>query len=178
MRSRAVKRPFACWLSVALAPPPSRIFSSSLRTCETRSAIKRMLASKRAEVGSTFEGNRLEAAVDCETSLRCAMVPGLETDYGISAMRRGANPWNIRQCRSLKHETMNPAWPVGNLRWEPNRCADPEGSNQRPTPNRRLVRHGHKRIGNPRLVSTDQHPQPLFDPDEPLRHSISPNRDP
>src|SRR5882762_10554413 len=101
MRSRAVKRPLACWLSVALAPPPSRIFSSSLRTCETRSAIKRMLASKRAEVGSTFEGKRLEAAVDWETSLRCTMVRGLETDYGISAMRRGANAWKIR--RSEEH---------------------------------------------------------------------------
>src|SRR5438270_220305 len=29
MRSRAVSLPFACWLSMALGPPPSRIFSSS-----------------------------------------------------------------------------------------------------------------------------------------------------
>src|SRR4029077_5054993 len=76
---------------MAFAPPPSPIFSSSFRTCETRSAIKRMLASKRAEVGSTLEGNRLDEAVDCETSLRSAMGRGLETDYGISAARKGAN---------------------------------------------------------------------------------------
>src|SRR6266478_8242001 len=91
MRSRAVKRFLACWLSMALAPPPSPIFSSSLRTCETRSAINRILASKRAEVGSTLEGNRLDEAVDCETSLRSAMGRGLQTDYGISAARKGAN---------------------------------------------------------------------------------------
>src|SRR6476659_9200741 len=53
MRSRAVRRPFLCWLSMALGPPPSRICSSSLRTAETRSAKNRMLASKRAAVAST-----------------------------------------------------------------------------------------------------------------------------
>ena len=45
MRSRAVNRPLACWFSMALAPPPSHIFSPSLRTCDIKSARKRMLAS-------------------------------------------------------------------------------------------------------------------------------------
>ena len=54
MRSRAVRRFLLCWLSMALAPPPSQIFSPSLRTCDIRSAMKRMLASNFAEVGSTF----------------------------------------------------------------------------------------------------------------------------
>src|SRR5437879_12263041 len=91
MRSRAVSLPFACWLSMALGPPPSRIFSSSFRTCETRSAMKRMLASKRTDVGSTFEGNRLDVAVDWEASLRSAMGRGLQTNYGIPAEHGCAN---------------------------------------------------------------------------------------
>src|SRR6266567_6598226 len=53
MRSRAVRRPLPCWLSIALGPPPSRICSSSLRTAETRSARKRIFASNRGEVAST-----------------------------------------------------------------------------------------------------------------------------
>src|SRR5438309_2479644 len=40
---------------MAFWPPPSQICSSSLRMPETRSARKRMLASKRAVVGSTLE---------------------------------------------------------------------------------------------------------------------------
>src|ERR1700731_4456532 len=60
MRSRAVSRPLLCWLSMAFGPPPSRIFSSSLRTCETMSARKRMLASKRGEVASTRVSRTLE----------------------------------------------------------------------------------------------------------------------
>src|SRR5208282_3470800 len=60
---------------MALVPPPSHIFSPSLRTCDIRSARKRMLASKRAEVGSilvvsTFAGAE-EFAVG--VSLRSAM---------------------------------------------------------------------------------------------------------
>src|SRR5271157_3422480 len=76
MRSRAVRRPLPCWLSMALLPPPSRIASSSFRTCDIRSARKRMLASKRAEVGSIFVVSTF-AAVDefvREDSLRSAMV--------------------------------------------------------------------------------------------------------
>src|ERR1700692_2580604 len=53
MRSLAAKRPLECWFSIAFCPPPSQICSSSLRMPETRSARKRMLASKRADVGST-----------------------------------------------------------------------------------------------------------------------------
>src|SRR4029077_13582280 len=76
---------------MALAPPPSRIFSSSLRTCETRSAMNRILASKRADVGSTFEGNRLDVAVDWETSLRSAMGSQTQTNHVIPAEHGGAN---------------------------------------------------------------------------------------
>src|SRR4030081_3521822 len=72
MRSRAVSRPLLCWLSMAFGPPPSRIFSSSFRTCETRSARKRMLASKRAEVGSTRDSTTGEVAW-VPGSLRSAM---------------------------------------------------------------------------------------------------------
>src|SRR5438105_15760295 len=83
MRSRAVKRPLACWLSMALAPPPSRIFSSWLCTCDTRSAMKRMLASKRAEVGSTLEGSRSVLEGEALASIRSAMSPLPQTLYGI-----------------------------------------------------------------------------------------------
>src|ERR1700738_1627630 len=72
MRSRAVSLPLLCWLSMACGPPPSRIFSSSFRTCETRSARKRMLASKRAEVGSTRDSTTGEVACG-PGSLRSAM---------------------------------------------------------------------------------------------------------
>src|SRR3954467_11640829 len=40
---------------MAFGPPPSQMCSSSLRMPETKSARKRMLASKRADVGSTLE---------------------------------------------------------------------------------------------------------------------------
>src|SRR6266550_189222 len=106
MRSRAVNRPLACWLSMAFGPPPSRIFSSSLRTCETRSAIKRMLASKRAEVGSTLEGNRLDVAVDWETSLRSAMRSQMQTNYGIPAEQAGANEASSGPCLRTVAETV------------------------------------------------------------------------
>ena len=66
MRSRAVSRPFLCWLSIAFSPPPSAIFSSSFRTCDTNSARKRIFASNLAEVGSIFEGRRVVEAVDSE----------------------------------------------------------------------------------------------------------------
>jgi hypothetical protein len=42
-------------------------FSSSFRTCDTRSAMNRMLASNFAEVGSILEGSRVEVAFDSET---------------------------------------------------------------------------------------------------------------
>src|ERR1700688_3312241 len=66
MRSRAVRRDLAGWLSMALAPPPSRIVSSSLRTWATRSARARMLDSNRRELGSIFVGRTLlmERAVE------------------------------------------------------------------------------------------------------------------
>src|SRR6266436_1734737 len=87
MRSRAVRRDLACWLSMALAPPPSRIFSSSLRTWATRSASARMLDSKRRELGSIFVGRTLlmESAVD---SVRSRMRAVFETTYYISARKR------------------------------------------------------------------------------------------
>ena len=56
MRSRAVRRDLACWLSMAFGPPPSRIFSSSLRTWATSSASARMLDSKRREAGVNLGG--------------------------------------------------------------------------------------------------------------------------
>ena len=65
-------------------PPPSRIFSSSLRTCETRSARKRMLASKRAEVGSTRDCSTAEVE-GVPGSLRSFIREESETDYGITA---------------------------------------------------------------------------------------------
>src|SRR5579862_2296499 len=90
MRSRAVRRPLECWLSIAFCPPPSQIFSPSLRTCETRSARKRMLASKRAEVGSTLEVSTAEVE-GARVSVRSAMGLNPQTDYGISAAQKGAN---------------------------------------------------------------------------------------
>src|ERR1700733_9360882 len=70
---------------MALAPPPSQIFSPSLRTCDIRSARNRMLASNLAEVGSTFVVRTFEA---CDlgragVSLRSAMSEqsGLITVY-------------------------------------------------------------------------------------------------
>src|SRR5208282_2250673 len=79
---------------MALGPPPSQIFSASLRTCDMRSARKRMLASKRAEVGSifvaiTFAG---EDEFTEEDSLRSAMGrrSGLFTVYqGGGSTQRG-----------------------------------------------------------------------------------------
>src|ERR1700751_1481723 len=94
MRSLAVNRPFVCWLSIAFDPPPPRIFSSSLRTCETRSAMNRMLASNFADVGSTLDGSRVEEAFDCETSLRSAIFRVPQTDYVKSAAHGAANPAN------------------------------------------------------------------------------------
>src|SRR5712671_5950479 len=78
IRSRPVLRPLLCWLSIALGPPPSQIFSPSLRTCDIRSARNRMLASKRADVGSTFVARTFDGAeAFCVgVSLRSAMVEG------------------------------------------------------------------------------------------------------
>src|SRR5208337_4814879 len=71
MRSRAVRRDLACWLSIAFGPPPSRIFSSSLRTWATSSATARMLDSKRRELASTLVARTLlmESAVESVRSL-------------------------------------------------------------------------------------------------------------
>src|SRR4051812_34479124 len=77
IRSRAVRRPLLCWLSIALGPPPSRIFSSSFRTCETRSARKRMLASKRADVGSIWVSRTVELE-GVPGSMRSLMSGGLK----------------------------------------------------------------------------------------------------
>src|ERR1700716_2591620 len=91
MRSRAVRRDFACWLSMGLAPPPSRIFSSSLRTWATRSARARMLDSKRRELGSIFVERTLlmESAVESVCSrMRADFETTCETTYYISARKR------------------------------------------------------------------------------------------
>src|SRR5579872_3792152 len=93
MRSRAVNLPLECWFSIALGPPPSQIFSPSFRTCDIRSARNRMLASKRAEVGSIFVVSTLasdEFAV--ADSLRFAIVDKMKTrtDYGIPRRRSRA----------------------------------------------------------------------------------------
>src|SRR6267143_750339 len=92
MRSRAVRRDLACWLSTALAPPPSRIFSSSLRTWATRSARARMFDSKRRELGSILVGRMLlmERAVESGRSGLRADFETLsestqETTYDVSA---------------------------------------------------------------------------------------------
>jgi precorrin-2/cobalt-factor-2 C20-methyltransferase len=65
----------APYFSMALLPPPSRIVSSSLCTCDITSARKRMLASKRAEVGSIFVSSTFAGADEfiVEDSLRSAM---------------------------------------------------------------------------------------------------------
>src|SRR5271157_1959387 len=102
MRSRAVSRDFACWLSMALAPPPSRIFSSSLRTWATSSASARMLDSKRRELGSTFVGRTLliERAVDSIRSrMRAEFATACETTYYISRAKYGARRFGARRFR-------------------------------------------------------------------------------
>src|SRR5579864_7029444 len=85
MRSRAVRRPLACWFSIALAPPPSQIFCSSLRTWDIRSARKRILASNRADVGSIFVASAFAGGDEfaIEESLRSAIGrrSGLTTVY-------------------------------------------------------------------------------------------------
>src|SRR6266853_1192235 len=78
MRSRAVRRDLECWLSTALAPPPSQIFSSSLRIWATRSARARMLDSKRRELGSILVGRMLLIERDVE-SVRSGMRAKSET---------------------------------------------------------------------------------------------------
>src|ERR1700680_2033662 len=93
MRSRAVRRDFACWLSMALAPPPSRIFSSSLQTWATRSARARMLDSNRRELGSIFVERTLlmERAVESVRSrMRADFETICETTYYTSGVKDGA----------------------------------------------------------------------------------------
>jgi len=50
-----------------------------------------MFASKRAEVGSTLEGSSVDAACDCDGAFLSAMSSVLQTVYGISAPKNGAN---------------------------------------------------------------------------------------
>src|SRR5208282_6743690 len=91
IRSRAVRRALACWLSMALAPPPSRMISSSLRTWATRSASARMLDSKRRELGSTLVERTLlmERAVESVRSrMRADFEATYETTYYISGAHR------------------------------------------------------------------------------------------
>src|SRR5208337_4972489 len=89
MRSRAVRRDLACWLSMAFGPPPSRSFSSSLRTWATRSASARMLDSKRRELGSTLVARTLltERAVE---SVRSRMRADFETTCETTYYTSGA----------------------------------------------------------------------------------------
>src|ERR1700730_636036 len=110
MRSRAVRRPLPCWFSMFLAPPPSQIASPSLRTCDMRSARKRMLASYRAEVGSTFVVRTLDAWDNWDVSSRGASLPsamgqevGLFTVYhsGGDAQRK-ASPTDASSCKEKK----------------------------------------------------------------------------
>src|SRR5260370_40446284 len=75
---------------MALAPPPSRIFSSSLRTWATRSASERLLDSKRRELGSTLVGRTLlmERAVESVRSgMRAEFETTCETTYYTSGRR-------------------------------------------------------------------------------------------
>src|SRR5579862_2308750 len=107
MRSRAVSRPLACWFSIALAPPPSQIFSPSLRTCDIRSAKKRMLASYRAEVGSTFVVSTFPGADELlvEASLRLAMGQqnDTRTDYGIPrGLRRAMQASSLASYQNVQ----------------------------------------------------------------------------
>src|SRR5579862_3087355 len=100
MRSRAVNRPLACWFSTALAPPPSQIFSPSLRTCDIRSARKRMLASKRAEVGSIFVRSRFAGDEGLGgAALRSAMGSG-SNFYGITLARKRATQGRAEERES------------------------------------------------------------------------------
>src|ERR1700730_10147332 len=61
MRSRAVNRPFLCCDSIAFAPPPTAICSSSFLICVTRSIIRRVFFSNSGAFVFTFD-LRIEAA--------------------------------------------------------------------------------------------------------------------
>src|ERR1022692_3179839 len=97
MRSRAVRRDLACWLSMALAPPPSRIFSSSLRTWATRSARARMLDSKRSELGSTLVGRTL-LIVRAVESIRS----GMWAEFGTTS-KQLTIPAGRRRARAIRN---------------------------------------------------------------------------
>src|SRR5271155_5380537 len=105
IRSREVRRPLPCWFSMALAPPPSEIFSPSFRTCDIRSARKRMLASNRAEVGSTFVVKTLTVSdeLSVEGSLRSAMGMDMGQEIGLFTVyhsRRDAQRKAMRDVSS------------------------------------------------------------------------------
>src|SRR3984893_8714223 len=63
MRSRAVSRPFLCCDSMAFAPPPWRICSSSFLICVTRSIIRRVFFSNSGDFVLTFV-LRIDAATN------------------------------------------------------------------------------------------------------------------
>src|SRR5450755_3342517 len=72
MRSRAVRRPFLCWASIAFAPPHWRIRSSSFLISVSRSIICRLRFSKSAD----FVSGRLSFFVPLTGSfLRSAFWP-------------------------------------------------------------------------------------------------------
>src|SRR6516225_3525925 len=50
MRSRAVRRPFLCCDSIAFAPPPCRIFSSSFLISVRRSTMRRAFLSNSGDL--------------------------------------------------------------------------------------------------------------------------------
>src|SRR5512146_946223 len=62
IRSRAVRRFFACCDSIAFGPPPWRSSSSSLRILATRAAIALMFFSNAADLVSTLEERTLFSA--------------------------------------------------------------------------------------------------------------------
>src|SRR5579862_4763258 len=104
MRSRAVRRFLLCWCSIAFCPPPSRIFSSSLRMWETKSARKRILASNRGEVGS-IRDSRTPEVDDEEDSTRLGM-GRLENIYGITGRTGRANRAMETLLRGARRHTL------------------------------------------------------------------------
>src|SRR5271157_4223811 len=104
---------------MALAPPPSRIFSSSLRTWATRSASARMLDSKRRELGSALVGRTLlmERAVE---SIRSRMRKEFETTHytSVRGAERGDSECGARarggryNLKMLRRLASRPEWQI------------------------------------------------------------------
>src|ERR1019366_3123681 len=101
MRSRAVRRDLACWLSMAFGPPPSRIFSSSLRTWATRSARARMLDSKRRELGSSLVGRTL-LIVRAVESIRSGMRADFKATFETTS-KQLTIPAGRRRARAIRN---------------------------------------------------------------------------